>query len=83
MAGKPLILRCMAVDELVPYARNARKHPAEQIESLAGLISRFGFRAPILIDGANEIIAGEGRLLAARRAGLKEVPTGDARDRPA
>lgn len=41
---KALILRYIPVDELVPYARNARKHPPKQIENLAGLIMRFGFR---------------------------------------
>ncbi len=62
---KALVLRYIPVDELAPYARNAREHPAKQIQNLAGLIARFGFRAPILIDGGKEIIAGEGRLLAA------------------
>src|SRR5260370_29261456 len=77
---KPLILRYIAVDELVPYARNARKHPPAQIASLAGIIRQFGFRSPVLIDGARSIIAGHGRVLAAKQAGLAEVPTIDCSD---
>jgi ParB-like chromosome segregation protein Spo0J len=77
---KPLILRYMAVDELVPYARNARKHPPAQIAMLAGIIRQFGFRSPVLVDGARSIIAAHPRLPRAKQAGLTEVPTIDRSD---
>lgn len=59
---------------LAPYAGNPLSHPAEQIEELAKGIRQFGFTNPILIDGKGEIIAGHGRLMAALKLGLKEVP---------
>lgn len=54
--------------------------PPKQIAALAGIIRRFGFRGPIWIDSRNEIIAGEGRWLAAKLAGLTEVPVIDCSD---
>lgn len=62
------------VDELVPYARNARTHSDAQVAQIAASITEFGWTNPILIDGAKGVIAGHGRLLAARKLGLKEVP---------
>ena len=62
------------VDRLVPYARNARTHSAEQVAQIAASIVEFGFNAPILVDSNAGIIAGHGRLLAARKLGLPEVP---------
>ena len=62
------------VDRLVPYARNARTHSAEQVAQIAASIVEFGFNAPILVDGHAGIVAGHGRLLAARKLGLPEVP---------
>lgn len=62
------------VEELIPYARNARTHSDKQVAHLAGLIREFGWTNPILIDGDNGIIAGHGRLAAARKLGLTEVP---------
>lgn len=62
-------------DELIPYARNARTHSAEQVAQIAGSIKEFGFNNPVLIDQSGGIIAGHGRVLAAQRLGLKEVPT--------
>lgn len=64
-----------AVSELIPYARNARTHSDEQIERIADSIREFGWTNPILIDGENGIIAGHGRVLAARKLGLEKVPT--------
>jgi ParB-like chromosome segregation protein Spo0J len=61
-------------DRLVPYARNARTHSAEQIAQIAASILEFGFTNPILVDSMDGIIAGHGRLLAARKLGLAEVP---------
>jgi len=64
----------LAPDELAPYERNARTHSAEQITAIARSIKQFGFNNPILIDSAKGIIAGHGRLLAARELGLAQVP---------
>src|SRR4051812_45671770 len=63
------------VAELIPYARNARTHSAAQVAQLAASIREFGFTNPILVDGERGVIAGHGRLLAARKLGLTEVPT--------
>lgn len=63
------------VSELIPYARNARTHSDEQIERIAASIKEFGWTNPILIDGESGIIAGHGRVLAARKLGLEKVPT--------
>jgi DNA modification methylase len=61
-------------DRLVPYSRNARTHSAEQIAQIAASIVEFGFTNPILVDSMDGIIAGHGRLLAARKLGLAEIP---------
>jgi DNA modification methylase len=61
-------------DKLVPYARNAKKHPEAQVSKIAGSIKEFGFCNPVLIDKDNGIIAGHGRVLAAQKLGLAEVP---------
>ena len=62
------------IDRLVPYARNPRTHSPEQVVQLAASIVEFGFTSPILVDTKAGIIAGHGRLLAARKLGLQEVP---------
>ena len=62
------------VDQLVPYVRNARTHSDEQISQIAGSIAEFGFVNPILVGDDNVIIAGHGRLMAAHKMGLDEVP---------
>ena len=62
------------LETLVPYAQNARTHGEEQIKVLASSIERFGFNSPVLIDGAGGIIAGHGRVLAAKYLGLESVP---------
>jgi DNA modification methylase len=62
------------VDRLVPYAKNARTHSPEQVAQIAASIIEFGFNAPILVDSQAGIIAGHGRMLAARKLGLTEVP---------
>ena len=61
-------------DRLVPYAKNARTHSPEQVAQIAASIVEFGFTNPILVDSTDGIIAGHGRLLAARKLGLAEVP---------
>jgi len=63
------------VDKLIPYASNSRTHSDEQIAQIAASIREFGFTNPVLVDGANGIIAGHGRVLAARKLGMKNVPT--------
>src|SRR5450432_4215651 len=60
---------------LIPYARNARTHSDAQVAQIAASIREFGFTSPILVDGERGIIAGHGRLLAARKLGMTEVPT--------
>jgi ParB-like chromosome segregation protein Spo0J len=62
------------VDQLIPYARNARTHSEAQVAQIAGSIREFGFTAPVLLDGENGILAGHGRVLAARKLGMDEVP---------
>ena len=64
-----------SIDLLIPYAKNARIHNEAQIAQIAGSIKEFGFNNPVLIDKDNGIIAGHGRVMAARKLGLKEVPT--------
>jgi hypothetical protein len=61
-------------DRLVPYAKNARTHSPEQVAQIAASIAEFGFVCPILVDTNDGIIAGHGRLLAARKLGLSECP---------
>ncbi|HEX7636326.1 MAG TPA: site-specific DNA-methyltransferase [Noviherbaspirillum sp.] len=67
-------IRQVPVDALVPYARNARTHSDEQIAQIAASIVEFGWTNPILVDGERGVIAGHGRLMAARKLGLMEVP---------
>ena len=62
------------LDALIPFTRNARTHSDAQISQIAASIREFGFTNPILLDGANGIIAGHGRLAAARLFKLKTVP---------
>jgi hypothetical protein len=74
--GKPgITIRLRAVADLVPYAGNARTHSAAQVAEIAASITAFGWTNPVLIDGAGGIIAGHGRVLAARSLGMREVPT--------
>jgi len=62
------------IDKLVPYTRNPRTHSDAQVAQIAASIAEFGFNAPILVDSKAGIIAGHGRLLAARKLNLTEVP---------
>ena len=64
-----------ATASLTPYARNARRHSKKQIRQIADSIQRFGFTNPVLIGDDNEIIAGHGRVAAAKLIGLATVPT--------
>lgn len=68
----------VATDELVEYVNNAKLHPSEQIDQIAASIEQFGFNSPILAwhndDGEPEIVAGHGRLVAARKLGMESLP---------
>lgn len=67
-------IESIAIDRLIPYARNARTHSDAQIAQIAASIREFGFCNPVLIDEREGIIAGHGRVLAGRKLGLTEVP---------
>ena len=64
----------VAVNKLIPYENNAKKHSEKQIEKLSKSIEEFGFISPVLIDKDFNIIAGHGRVEAAKASGIKEVP---------
>src|ERR671913_403544 len=74
LAGLDLAVEHRSLDQLIPYARNARTHSPAQVKQIASSIQSFGWTNPILVDGQNGIIAGHGRLLAARKLGLSTVP---------
>lgn len=63
-----------SLDSLIPYANNARTHSEEQVAQIAASIKEFGWTNPVLVDGDNGLIAGHGRVLAARKLGFTEVP---------
>jgi hypothetical protein len=67
-------IETISIDDLIPYVNNARTHDEAQVAQIAASIKEFGFNNPILVDGKSGIIAGHGRLAAARKLGLKEVP---------
>ena len=69
-----VVIDMRSVDSLIPYARNARTHSDAQVAQIAASIREFGWTNPILVDGESGIIAGHGRLLAARKLSLSEVP---------
>jgi len=60
--------------DLIPYARNSRTHSDAQVAKLAASIREFGFLNPVITDGANGIVAGHGRVLAAQKLGLETLP---------
>lgn len=62
------------IEELKAYEKNAKKHPEDQITKIAASIKEFGFNQPLVIDKDGEVIVGHGRLLAATKLGLKELP---------
>ena len=68
-------VRWLPVESLTPDPENARVHGPRQIARIADSIAAFGFNVPVLIDGKGAVLAGHGRVLAARRLGLSEVPT--------
>ena len=72
------LIRKVAIVDLIPYANNSRVHSDEQVNQIAASIKEFGFLNPIIIDGDNGIIAGHGRVMAANKLGVKELPCVDA-----
>jgi hypothetical protein len=68
-------IETLPVDTLRPYPRNARTHSHKQIRQIANSIRRFGFCNPVLIDDQRQIIAGHGRVAAAKLLGMEQVPT--------
>ena len=66
--------KIVSVEDLIPYALNSRTHSDAQVAQLAASIREFGFTNPVLVDEQNNLIAGHGRLLAARKLKLTEVP---------
>jgi ParB-like chromosome segregation protein Spo0J len=67
-------IESIKLEKLIPYARNSRTHSDQQIAQVAASIREFGFTNPVLIDAEDGIIAGHGRVMAARKLGLTEVP---------
>mgnify|MGYP002741862345 FL=1 len=72
--GKEMQYYLADISDLIPYIRNARTHSESQVAQIAASIKEFGFLSPILIAEDNTILAGHGRLAAARKLGLKQVP---------
>jgi site-specific DNA-methyltransferase (adenine-specific) len=68
------------IEDLIPYVKNSRTHSEDQIAQIAASIKEFGWTNPVLIDGENGIIAGHGRVMAARKLKFKEVPTIELKD---
>ena len=64
----------MDINSIKPYERNAKKHPAEQVEYIANSLKRFGWKQPLVVDKDGIVVVGHGRLLAAKKLGLKSVP---------
>lgn len=73
-AGSQLQVDYRPIAALVPFANNARTHSDAQVAQIAASIREFGWSSPILVDGDNGIIAGHGRVMAARRLGMADVP---------
>jgi len=74
MLSDALAVERWPIERLLPYVANARTHAEDQVAQIAGSIAEFGFNVPCLVDERGVLIAGHGRLLAARRLGLAEVP---------
>lgn len=72
VAAEQLVM--VGIDDLIPYANNAKKHSTKQINQIRASLREFGFVTPVLIDFDNNIIAGHGRVEAARAEGMTEVP---------
>ena len=69
-----LQIQYRSIESLIPYARNARTHSEEQVAQIAASIREFGFNNPVLVDGHRGVIAGHGRILAARKLDMTQLP---------
>ena len=72
-----VLIKLVETDLIIPYEKNAKKHPATQVEQIAKSISNFGFNVPILVDKANVIVTGHTRYLVAQKLNLKQVRNTD------
>ncbi len=72
---RKLTVNHQRIDALTPYAQNARTHSKKQIRQIADSIKAFGWTNPVLVDGAGGVIAGHGRIEAAKLLGINKVPT--------
>jgi DNA modification methylase len=72
------LIKTAQVADLIPYARNSRTHSDEQVTQIAASIKEFGFLNPVIVDGENGIIAGHGRVMAAKKLGMTELPAVEA-----
>ena len=70
--------KTVSVHSLIPYARNSRTHSDAQVDKIAASIKEFGFLNPVIVDGDSGIVAGHGRVLAAKKLGLEELPCVEA-----
>ena len=71
-------IKTVLVADLIPYARNSRTHSEEQVTQIAASIKEFGFLNPVIVDGEKGIIAGHGRVMAAKKLGMTELPAVEA-----
>jgi hypothetical protein len=77
MAGKKVAAVSVEnwdIDKLIPYARNSRTHSDEQVAQIAASIKEWGWTTPVLVDEQGGIIAGHGRIMAARKLGISDIP---------
>ena len=69
-----MIIQEINVNDITPYAKNAKKHPQTQVDYIANSLQEFGWKQPLVIDKDNVIVCGHGRLLAAKQLGMETVP---------
>ena len=72
------LIKQIPTSDLIPYANNSRLHSEEQVLQIASSIKEFGFLNPIIVDGKNGIVAGHGRVMAAKKLGIESLPCVDA-----
>lgn len=70
-----LKIEYVSINDLIPYINNTRTHSDEQVNQIASSIKEFGFTNPVLVDDKNGIIAGHGRIMAAKKLGIDDIPT--------
>lgn len=75
-----MLVTMMKISEVQPYDKNAKKHPDDQVEHIANSIREFGWQQPLVVDKNNVLVIGHGRLLAAKKLGMEEVPVVRADD---